>query len=146
MIIYFILHDHPDWGVKMSANISTKEITKLCVKKIGWLQSKFFFPTWKVVPGAYSDQRETPGTPRKGAFSDWKRPKEGERVTRRHFHERVGEGPWREKIFGTSGYKIRRFVSEIWPFEVGICVRADQLGTDIQGAKQQCAGDRTWVL
>ena len=29
------------------------------------------------------------------------------------------------KIFGTSGYKIRCFVAEIWPFEVGICVRAD---------------------
>ena len=66
----------------------------------------------------------TPGTPRKSGFSDRKRPKEGERVARRHFHERVGESPRREKNFGTSGYKIRRFVSEIWPFEVGICVRA----------------------
>ena len=42
-----------------------------------------------------------------------------------NFHERVGESPRREKNFGTSGSKIRRFVSEIWPFEVGIGVRAD---------------------
>ena len=44
-----------------------------------WVSSKFFFPTWKVVPGAYSDQRETPGdtwnTPKKWFF--W--PKEAER-------------------------------------------------------------------
>ena len=44
-------------------------------------------------------------------------------MVRRHFHERVDESPRREKIFGTSGYKIRRFVSEIWPFEVGIAGR-----------------------
>ena len=37
----------------------------------------------------------------------------------------VGESPRREKNFGTSGYKIRRFVSEIWPFEVGIAVRTN---------------------
>ena len=70
-------------------------------------------------------QCQTPGTPRKSGFSDRKRPKEGERVARRHFHERVGESPRREKNFGTSGYKIRRFVSEIWPFEVGIAVRTN---------------------
>ena len=50
-------------------------------------------------------------------------PKEGERVAPRHFHERVGESPRREKNFGTSGYKLCHFVSEIWPFEVGIAVR-----------------------
>ena len=91
-------------------------------------QVNLFFPTWKVVPGAYSDQRETTGdtwnTPKSG-FSDRKRPKEGERVALGHFHERVGESPRREKNFGTSGSKISLFVSEIWPFEVGICVRAD---------------------
>ena len=65
-----------------------------------------------------------PGTPRKSGFSARKRPKEGERVARRHFHERVGESPRKKKNFGTSGSKIRRFVSEIWPFEVGIGVRA----------------------
>ena len=69
--------------------------------------------------------RAPPGTPRKSGFSARKSPKEGERVARRHFHERVGESPRREKNFGTSGSKIRRFVSEIWPFEVGIGVRAD---------------------
>ena len=63
--------------------------------------------------------------PEKVFFSDRKRPKEGERVARRDFHERVGKSPRREKNFGTSGSKISRFVSEIWPFEVGICVRAD---------------------
>ena len=51
--------------------------------------------------------------------------KEGERVTLAHFHERGDESPRREKNFGTSGSKIPRFVSEIWPFEVGICVRPD---------------------
>ena len=71
------------------------------------------------------EHRGAPGTPRKSGFSARKRPKEGERVTRRHFHERVGESPRSDENFGTSGYKIRRFVSEIWPFEVGICVRAD---------------------
>ena len=75
----------------------------------------FFLPTWKVVPGGYSDQRDTAGhtwnTPKKCFFSDRERPKEGERVARHHFHERVGESPRREKNFGTSGYKIRLFVS-----------------------------------
>ena len=42
-----------------------------------------------------------------------------------HFHEIIGESPRREKNFGTSGSKIPRFVSEIWPFDVGICVRED---------------------
>ena len=64
-----------------------------------------------------------PEHPEKVFFSARKSPKEGERVARRHFHERVGESPQREKNFGTSGSKIRRFVSEIWPFEVGIAVR-----------------------
>ena len=71
------------------------------------------------------DQRAAPGrtwnTPKMWVLC----PKEGERVARRHFHERVGESPRREKNFGTSGYKIRRFVSEIWPFEVGIAVRTN---------------------
>ena len=40
-----------------------------------------------------------------------------------HFHERVGESPRSYENFGTSGSKIARFVSEIWPFEVGIAVR-----------------------
>ena len=42
-----------------------------------------------------------------------------------NFHERVGESPRSDENFGTSGSKIARFVSEIWPFEVGIGVRAD---------------------
>ena len=69
-----------------------------------------------------------------------------------HFHERVGESPRSDENFGTSGSKIALFVSEIWPFEVGICVRAhftmQNLGsvkgpylvTDLQGAKQQWYG------
>ena len=57
--------------------------------------------------------------------SDWKRSNEVERVALGHFHERVGESPRSYKNFGTSGSKIARFVSEIWPFEVGIGVRAD---------------------
>ena len=50
--------------------------------------------------------------------------KGGDRVTLGRFHERVDESPRREN-FGTSGYKIRHFVSEIWPFEVGIAVRTN---------------------
>ena len=40
----------------------------------------FFFPTWKVVPGAYSDQRDTadtPGTPQKSVFFCPKEPERG---------------------------------------------------------------------
>ena len=85
-------------------------------------QVNFFFPTWKTGPGAYSGQRGTAG--HTCGFSARKRPKEGERVTRRHFHERVGESPRSDENFGTSGSKIALFVSEIWPFEVGICDRA----------------------
>ena len=76
----------------------------------------FFFLLGKRARGQIltnDTQRHSPGTPRKS----------GESVTLGHF--RVGESPRREKFFGTSGYKIRRFVSEIWLFEVGICVRAD---------------------
>ena len=58
-------------------------------------------------------------------FSARKSPKEGERVALGHFHERVGERPRSDETVGTSGCKIRRFVSEIWPFEVGIGVTAD---------------------
>ena len=47
---------------------------------------------------------------------------EGERVVLGHFHERVGESPRSYENFGTSGSKIARFVSEIWPFKVGIAM------------------------
>ena len=86
----------------------------------------FFFPPAKPkrVPGAYSDQRLPSSalwnTPKMCFFSDWKRPKEGARVALGHFHERVGESPRSDKNFGTIG---SRFVSWIWPFEVGIAVR-----------------------
>ena len=40
-----------------------------------------------------------------------------------HFHERVGESPRSYENYGTSGSKKSRFVSEIWPFKVGIAVR-----------------------
>ena len=43
--------------------------------------------------------------------------KEGERVARGHFHERVGESLRRYKNFGTSGSPVAFFVSEIRPFE-----------------------------
>ena len=113
----------------MSANISMKEITKV-PGKIFWLVTEqIFFSYMESGPGGMfwtkERHRAPPGTPRKSGFSARKSPKEGERVARRHFHERVGESPRREKNFGTSGSKIRRFVSEIWPFEVGIGVRAD---------------------
>ena len=68
-------------------------------------------------------------------------------MARHHFHERVGESPRREKNFGTTGSIKSCFVSEIWPFEIGICVRADYLGTYLQGAKQKCSGvDNTYLL
>ena len=50
-------------------------------------------------------------------FLSRKRPKEGERVGRGHFHERVGESPRRYENFGTSGSLVAFFVSEIRPFE-----------------------------
>ena len=113
----------------MSANTSTKEITKFAVPRSFLLElqiSFFLHGKWSRGHILTKDtQRHTPGTPRKCGFYARKRPKEGERVARRHFHERVGESPRKKKIFGTSGSKIRRFVSEIWPFEVGIGVRAD---------------------
>ena len=92
----------------MSANISTKEITNFTAHFFGCAVI-FFFLHGKWSRG-HILTRECPrvpsGTP--------------ERVA----HERVGESPRREKNFGTSGSKIRRFVSEIWPFEVGIGVTA----------------------
>ena len=59
---------------------------------------------------------ETGNTPKKW-FLSRKRPKEGERVGRGHFHERVGESPRRYENFGTSGSLVAFFVSEIRPFE-----------------------------
>ena len=93
----------------------------------GWRVGGVFFLHGKQARGhilTKEDHRGPPGTPRKSGFSARKRPKEGERVTRRHFHERVGESPRSDENFGTSGSKIALFVSEIWPFEVGICDRA----------------------
>ena len=59
---------------------------------------------------------ETGNTPKKW-FLSRKRPKEGERVARGHFHERVGESPRRYETFGISGSPVAFFVSEIRPFE-----------------------------
>ena len=106
---------------------STKEITK-CRGKFFWrvTAKKKKFLLLKRSRGhilTKERHRETPGTPRKSGFSDWKRPKEGERVALGHFHERVGESPRSYANFGTSGSKKSRFVSEIWPFEVEIAVR-----------------------
>ena len=58
-------------------------------------------------------------------------------MTLAHFHERGDESPRREKNFGTSGSKIPRFVSEIWPFEVGICVRPDFTMQNLGSVKGQ---------
>ena len=55
-------------------------------------------------------------------------------MAQRHFHERVGESPRREKNFGTSGYKIRRFVSEI-------CVRLK-----LEFVLEQISLCRIWAL
>ena len=43
-------------------------------------------------------------------FLSKKGPKEGERVARGHFHERVGESPRRYENFGTSGSAVAFFV------------------------------------
>ena len=48
---------------------------------------------------------DTGNTPKEWFLSK-KRPKEGERVARGHFHERVGESPGRYEIFGTSGSPV----------------------------------------
>ena len=113
----------------MTERAQLKEFTNFAVPRsfLPELQISFFLHgKWSRGHILTKDRQcQTPGTPRKSGFSARKRPKEGERVTRRHFHERVGESPRREKNFGTSGYKIRRFVSEIWPFEVGIAVRTN---------------------
>ena len=86
----------------------------------GW-PVNFFFPTWKGIPGAYSEpfcdilgHREHPE--RVVSFNK-KIKKEGERVAQDHFHEREGESPGRYKNFGTSGAPIAFFVSELRPFE-----------------------------
>ena len=70
-------------------------------------------------------QWHTPGTPWKSAFSDWKRPKEGERVALHHFHERGDESPRQDENFEPSGAPVAFFVSEIWPFEVDFPVRSN---------------------
>ena len=84
----------------------------------------FFFPTWKNVSGPYSERfseiignRKHPENTLKRRFLSKKGPKEGERVARGHFHERVGESPRRYENFGTSGSSVAFFVSEIQPFE-----------------------------
>ena len=76
------------------------------------------------VPGAYSERfsdiighREHPENTLKKRFLSKKGPKEGERVARGHFHERVGESPRQYENFGTSGSSVAFFVSEIQPFE-----------------------------
>ena len=48
-----------------------------------------------------------------------------------HFHERVDESPRSYENFGTSGSKRASFVSEIWPFEVGIAVRPNSSLLDL---------------
>ena len=64
----------------------------------------------------FQKSSETGNTPKKWFLSK-KRPKEGERVARGHFHERVGESPGRNENFVTSGSPVAFFVSEIQPFE-----------------------------
>ena len=64
------------------------------------------------------------GTPRKSGFFDWKRPKEGERVSPGHFHERGDESPRKDENFGASGSAVSFFVSEIWPFKVDFSARS----------------------
>ena len=81
------------------------------------------------VPGAYSERfsdiighREHPENTLKKRFLSKKGPKEGERVARGHFHERVGESPRRYENFGTNAFKKSCFVSEIRPFEKKVLV------------------------
>ena len=76
-----------------------------------------FFPTWKGVPGACFDPFSDTGNTPKEWFLSKKRPKEGERVARGHFHERVGESSGRYENFVTSGSPVAFIVSEIRPFE-----------------------------
>ena len=53
----------------------------------------------------FQKSSETGNTPKKWFLSK-KRPKEGERVARGHFHERVGESPGRYENFVTSGSPV----------------------------------------
>ena len=80
----------------------------------------FFFHDGKMSRGHilshFQTVTDTGNTPKKW-FLSRKRPKEGERVGRGHFHERVGESPRRYENFGTSGSPVAFFVSEIRPFE-----------------------------
>ena len=104
-----------------SERAKMKEFTKCAVPRsfLPELQI-FFFLHGKWSRGAYSDhfvKNCEPWNTPKEWFLSRKRPKEGERVGWRHFHERVGESPGQDENFGTSGYKIRCFVCEIRPFE-----------------------------
>ena len=97
----------------MSANISTKEITNFAVPRsfLPELQISFFLHgKWSRGHILTKDRQwQTPGTPRKSGFSARKSPKEGERVARRHFHERVGESPRSDENFGTTEFYTVRF-------------------------------------
>ena len=59
-------------GVQIMKEGKIKVLQNVAVKFFGGLPPKTFFPTCKEVPGAYSDQRETPGdtwnTPKKWFF------------------------------------------------------------------------------
>ena len=71
-----------------------------------------FSPTSRGVSGAYSDpfceNCETGNTPKEWFLSK-KRPKEGERVARGHFRERVDESLGQYENFVTSGSQQSRF-------------------------------------
>ena len=63
------------------------------------------------------------GNTSKKRFLSKKGLKEGERVGRGHFHERVDESPGQDENFGANGSKISRFVPEIRPFEKKVPVQ-----------------------
>ena len=109
----------PGWSQLVSlVRICPRVLFPCRKKKISYLESGRWDIFWQKKAVGSSLEH-----PKKNGFSDWKRPKDGERVALGHFHERDGESPRSYENFGTSGSKKSRFVSEIRSFKVGNAVR-----------------------
>ena len=109
----------------MTERAKMKGFTNFAVPRSFLPELQFcFFPTWKNVSGPHSERfseiignRKHPENTLKRRFLSKKGPKEGERVARGHFHERVGETPvhWLPPGVGITPKPF--FVSENGPFE-----------------------------
>ena len=99
--------------MKEFTNFTAHPSFLVCCKTFFFLDREM---SWGHILSHFGKNCETGNTPKK-RFLSKKGPKEGERVARGHFHERVGESPRRYENFGTSGSLVAFFVSEIRPFE-----------------------------